>query len=58
LGNYLNLILLQKNEKDGTGIGLYMSKIIIEQRMHGHIELENVFMGVCCRISVKASTLY
>jgi signal transduction histidine kinase len=47
-----------KNEKDGTGIGLYMSKIIIEQRMHGHIELENVFMGVCCRISVKASTLY
>ncbi|MBR0599829.1 ATP-binding protein [Sinanaerobacter chloroacetimidivorans] len=43
-----------KNEKDGTGIGLYISKIIIEQRMHGHIELENVYMGVCCRICVKA----
>ena len=43
-----------KNERDGTGIGLYISKIIIEQRMNGHIELENVFMGVCCKICVKA----
>ena len=44
-----------KSEKDGTGIGLYISKIIIEQRMHGQIELENVFMGVCCRICLKAN---
>lgn len=43
-----------KNERDGTGIGLYISKIIIEQRMNGHIELENVDFGVCCRICVKA----
>lgn len=43
-----------KNERDGTGIGLYISKIIIEQRMNGHIELENVDYGVCCRICVKA----
>ncbi len=43
-----------KNEKDGTGIGLYISKIIIEQRMNGHIELENVDSGVCCRIFAKA----
>lgn len=43
-----------KNERDGTGIGLYISKIIIEQRMNGHIELENVDSGVCCRICVKA----
>jgi len=42
-----------KSEKDGTGIGLYISKIIIEQRMNGHIELENVDSGVCCRIRIK-----
>jgi len=43
-----------KNEKDGTGIGLYISKIIIEQRMNGRIEMENVDSGVCCRISVRS----
>lgn len=43
-----------KSDKDGTGIGLYISKVIIEQRMNGHIELENIYGGVCCRILVKA----
>jgi len=43
-----------KNDTDGTGIGLYISKIIIEQRMNGRIEIENVDAGVCCRISVRA----
>jgi signal transduction histidine kinase len=43
-----------KSDRDGTGIGLYISKIIIEQRMNGHIEMENVDSGVCCRICVKS----
>jgi signal transduction histidine kinase len=43
-----------KGEKDGTGIGLYISKIIIEQRMNGTIELENVYLGVCCRIRLNS----
>lgn len=43
-----------KEEKDGTGIGLYISKIIVEQRMEGRIQLENVDSGVCSRIRVKA----
>jgi C4-dicarboxylate-specific signal transduction histidine kinase len=43
-----------KGEKDGTGIGLYISKIIVEQRMNGTIELKNVDSGVCCRICIKS----
>lgn len=42
-----------KNDKEGTGIGLYISKLIIEQRMNGLLELMNMETGVCCRISVK-----
>jgi signal transduction histidine kinase len=54
LENIFEPYFTTKNEKDGTGIGLYISKIIIEQRMNGRIELENVDSGVCCRICVKA----
>lgn len=42
-----------KEEKDGTGIGLYISKLIIEQSMGGKINLENGEGSVCCKISVE-----
>ena len=42
-----------KEDNDGTGVGLYISRIIVEQRMNGKIQLENVADGVCCRIVLK-----
>ena len=41
-----------KTAERGTGIGLYMSKIIIEDHMIGTIELENIEEGVCCCIRI------
>ncbi len=45
-----------KAEKDGTGIGLYISKVIVEQRMNGRIWLQNIADGVSCAISLPASS--
>ncbi|MCW8930647.1 MAG: PhnD/SsuA/transferrin family substrate-binding protein [Gammaproteobacteria bacterium] len=41
-----------KDKKSGTGLGLYMSKIIIEKHMDGNIEVENIDNGSKFTITV------
>ena len=44
-----------KEEGKGTGIGLYMSKIIIEKNMKGRLSVQNTNDGVAFTISVPLS---
>jgi C4-dicarboxylate-specific signal transduction histidine kinase len=42
-----------KDEGKGTGIGLYMSKTIIESNMHGTLKVENSTLGARFTIKMK-----
>ena len=42
-----------KEQGEGTGLGLYMSKIIIDKHMQGTIRAENVPGGVCFVVLFK-----
>lgn len=39
-----------KNAKNGTGLGLYMSKMIVEEHMNGVVSVINMADGVCFRL--------
>ncbi len=44
-----------KSEQNGTGIGLYMSKMIIEGHMEGKLSVENIDNGVRFTIELKTT---
>lgn len=42
-----------KGEKSGTGLGLYMSKTIVEEHLNGEIKVYNSEEGACFAITLK-----
>ena len=55
---YMDLIFepyfTTKESLKGTGLGLYMSKMIIEKNMGGELSVENSSHGAVFRVKIKA----
>lgn len=41
-----------KDNKQGTGLGLYMSKLIVEKHLNGSLSVENAKDGACFKVSI------
>lgn len=52
MNQIFNPYFTTKESRGGTGLGLYISKQITEDRMDGNIVLENIEGGVLCKVSL------
>jgi len=41
-----------KEKRDGTGLGLYMSKLIVEDHCSGRLKVENLEEGACFTLTL------
>jgi len=52
IGKIFDPYFSTKKQKDGTGLGLYMSKTIVNDHCKGELSVSNIDGGVCFTIKV------
>ena len=50
-------LICVQSQSDDTGVGLYMSKMIIEDSMSGELVLDNYQNGVLARLILKSEEM-
>ncbi|MEA1956306.1 MAG: ATP-binding protein, partial [Campylobacterota bacterium] len=53
ISNIFEPYFTTKEEKGGTGLGLYISKMIVEKHLKGRLTVQNNENGACFNIVLK-----